>query len=126
MAQQLLQEATPANNTTTMLRNNLNEFILFIREKGVLGLAIGIIVGGAVTKFVNAIVNDIVNPLIGVVTGRGGDLSMLAYTVPFTKIIFKWGDLLSNLIEFIAILFIVYFIFMKLPIMRDIDKKKEE
>jgi large conductance mechanosensitive channel len=109
-----------------LIRNNLEEFILFIREKGVLGLAIGIITGGAVTKLVTAIVTDIISPLIGAITGKGGELSALAYTLPRLGITFKWGDLLSNLIEFISILFIVYFIFMKMPIIRDIDKKKEE
>jgi large conductance mechanosensitive channel len=108
-----------------MIRNNFHEFLDFIREKGVLGLAVGIIVGGAVTKLVSALVSDFVNPLIGAVTGRAGDLTMLAYTIPFTHITFKWGDLLSNLIEFIAILFIVYFVFVKTPIL-SIDKKKEE
>lgn len=104
----------------------MKEFINFIREKGVLGLAIGIIVGGSVTKLVNAIVTDLINPLIGVITGRSGDLSMLSYTVPFTKIVFKLGDFLSNLIEFISILLIVYLIFVKTPLIHAIDKPKEE
>lgn len=104
----------------------MREFINFIREKGVLGLAIGIIVGGAVTKLVNAIVNDIVNPLIGAITGSAGDLATLAYTVPYTHIVFKWGDFLSNIIEFISILAVVYVVFLKTPIMRYVDKQKEE
>jgi large conductance mechanosensitive channel len=104
----------------------MKEFIDFIREKGVLGLAIGIIVGGAITKLVNAIVSDLVDPLIGAVTGSAGDLATLAYTVPFTHIIFKWGDFLSNLIEFISILLVVYIVFLKTPIMRYVDKQKEE
>jgi large conductance mechanosensitive channel len=104
----------------------MKEFINFIREKGVLGLAIGIIVGGSVTKLVNAIVTDLLNPLLGAVTGRSGDLAMLAYTVPFTKIVFKWGDLLSNLIEFVSILLVVYLVFVKTPIIHAVDKPKEE
>lgn len=109
-----------------MLKSNVQEFIVFIREKGVLGLAVGIITGGAVTKLVNAIVQDLISPLIGAVTGSAGELASLAYTIPFTKITFKWGDLLSNLIEFIAILAVVYIIFVKTPIIRNLDKKKEE
>lgn len=104
----------------------MKEFITFIREKGVLGLAIGIIVGGSVTKLVNALVTDILNPLIGAITGRSVDLSTLAYTIPFTKIIFKWGDLVSNLIEFVSILAVVYLIFVKTPMIRGLDKPKEE
>lgn len=107
------------------MRKNISEFFVFIREKGVFGLAIGIIVGGAVTKLVNAIVNDLINPLIGGVTPSGANLAKLAYTLPFTSIELKWGDLLSNIIEFVSILAVVYFFFMKMPLVRDIDKKKE-
>lgn len=107
------------------MKQQLHEFVVFIREKGVLGLALGIIVGGAVTKMVNAIVEDLVNPLISAVTGMGGSLAQLAYTVPFTEITFKWGDFLSNLIEFVSILFVVYVIFVKTPMIRNIDKKPE-
>lgn len=107
------------------MKKELGEFATFIREKGVLGLAIGIIVGGAVTKMVNTIVQDIINPLIGALTGSYENLSALAYTVPLTEITFKWGDLISNLIEFLTILAVVYILFIKTPIIRDIDKKPE-
>lgn len=108
------------------MRHELREFVTFIREKGVLGLAIGIIMGGAVSKLVNAIVEDLVNPALGIFSGSGGGLATLAYTVPFTQITFKWGDFLSNLIEFVAILAVIYVVFVKTPIIRDIDRKKED
>lgn len=102
----------------------IKEFVEFVREKGVIGLAVGIIVGGAVTKMVNAIVEDFVNPIIGYITGAAGDLATFAYTVPGTDIVFKWGDFLSNLINFLSILLVVYLIFVKSPINR-IDVKKD-
>jgi large conductance mechanosensitive channel len=108
------------------MKRNLEEFALFIREKGVLGLALGIIMGGAITKLVNAIVEDLVNPLIGVLTGRFANLEELAYHVPRTDIVFKLGDLLSNFINFVAIAAVVYFIFMKIPLLRNADAKTEE
>ena len=37
-------------------------FLEFIRERGVLGLAIGFILGGSVTKVVSAFLADILNP----------------------------------------------------------------
>ncbi len=107
------------------MKQSLRDFSTFIREKGVMGLAIGIIVGGAVTNLVNAIVTNFFNPLIGVITGAAGNLNSLVYKVPFTNIVFGWGALLSAIINFILILFVVYFIFMKLPFIRDMDKKKE-
>ena len=41
-------------------------FIDFIREQGVIGLAIAVILGGAVNKLVASLVGDIIQPLIGI------------------------------------------------------------
>ena len=100
----------------------MKEFITFIREKGVLGLAVGIIMGGAVTKLVTSIVDNLLNPLIGAVTGAAGNLATLEYTVPLTAISFKYGAFISSLIDFVAVLAVVYFVFVKSPINK-IDKK---
>lgn len=109
-----------------MLRTNIKEFVLFIREKGVVGLAIGIIIGGAITQFVNALVEDLINPLLGAITGTFANLEELVYQVPHTDIAFKIGHFLSSLINFVVIAAVVYFIFMKVPLLRDIDEKKEK
>ena len=102
----------------------MKEFITFIREKGVLGLAVGIIMGGAVTKLVTSIVEDLLNPLIGVMTGGGGSLPAMAYTIPMTEITFKYGAFISSLIDFLAVLLVVYFVFVKSPLNK-IDKKPD-
>lgn len=102
----------------------MKEFIHFVHEKGVLGLAVGIIVGGAVTKLVASIVDNLVNPLIGAVTGAAGNLSTLAYTVPATTIVFKYGAFISSLIDFLAVLAVVYFVFVKSPLNK-LDKQAE-
>jgi large conductance mechanosensitive channel len=109
-----------------MLQTNFKEFIEFVREKGVLGLAVGIIIGGAVTRLVSSIVENLINPLIGTATGKAGNLSDLSYQVPNTEIVFRWGAFLTSLIDFLAIVFVVYIIFMKTPILAKLDKKKEE
>ena len=101
--------------------NLMKEFIDFIREKGVIGLAVGIIMGGAVTKLVTSIVDNLLNPLIGIVVGKV-NLSSLAYTIPMTEVSFKYGALISSLIDFLAVLAVVYFVFVKSPINK-IDKK---
>lgn len=100
----------------------MKEFVTFIREKGVLGLAVGIIMGGAVTKLVTSIVDNLLNPLIGAVTGAAGDLSAMAYTLPMTSIVFKYGAFISSLIDFLAVLAVVYFVFVKSPLNK-IDRK---
>ena len=100
----------------------MTEFITFIREKGVLGLAVGIIVGGAVTKLVTSIVENLINPLVGAITGAAGGLNTFIYTVPLTAIVIKWGAFLSSVIDFVALLAVVYFVFVKSPINK-LDKK---
>jgi large conductance mechanosensitive channel len=80
--------------------------------------------GGAITKLVTSIVDNLLNPLIGAVTGAAGNLSALAYTIPMTQITFKYGAFISSLIDFVAVLAVVYFVFVKSPINK-IDKKSE-
>lgn len=102
----------------------IKEFINFVREKGVIGLAVGIIVGGAVTQFVNAIINNIVNPVLGTVIGGGKGLASYEYTLPNTSITFGYGDLISEFINFLAILLVIYLLFVKSPLNK-LDKKKD-
>jgi large conductance mechanosensitive channel len=103
----------------------MQEFLKFIREKGVLGLAVGIIMGGAITKLVTSIVDNLINPLIGAATGATGNLSTLQYTIPLTQITFKYGAFVSSLIDFMSVIAIVYFVFVKSPLNK-IDRKVDE
>lgn len=102
----------------------IKEFVNFVREKGVIGLAVGLIVGGAVTAFVNAIIRDLLNPIIGTIIGGGQGLASYAYTIPNTQITFSYGDLISELINFIAILLVIYLLFVKSPLNK-LDKKSD-
>ena len=103
----------------------MKEFVKFIREKGVLGLAVGIIMGGAITKLVTSIVDNLISQLIGAITGAAGNLNSLVYTMPLTDITFKYGAFLSSLIDFLSVIAVVYFVFVKSPLNK-IDKKAEE
>jgi large conductance mechanosensitive channel len=92
----------------------LKDFANFIREKGVVGLAVGIIMGGSIGKFVTAIIEDWVNPIIGAITGAAGNLNdMVAVVGGMT---FKYGHFISSAIDFIAVLAVVYFAFVKSPL----------
>ena len=78
-------------------------FAQFIREQGVVGLAVGFILGGAVSKVVTAFVNDIVNPLLGFVLGSAEGLRAMTFG-PLLL-----GDLLAVFIDFVVIAAVVYF-----------------
>ena len=82
-------------------------FIEFIRQQGVVGLAVGFILGGAVSKVVSALMADIINPFLGLLLGMAGDLSSASFSVGSAKILY--GDLISVLIDFIVIALVVYF-----------------
>ena len=81
-------------------------FLDFIREQGVVGLAVGFILGGAVSKVVSALVTDIINPLLGVALGVAGNLKAASISIGSAKILY--GDLISVAIDFIVIALVVY------------------
>lgn len=97
-------------------------FIQFIREQGIVGLAVGFILGGAVSKVVSALVTDIINPLLGLALGAAGDLKTASINLGSAKILY--GDLISVTIDFLVIALVVYF-GVKLLGFDKLDKKKE-
>jgi len=48
-------------------------FIEFVRDQGVVGLAVGFILGGAISKVVTSLVENIINP-VGGCNGGGREL----------------------------------------------------
>ncbi len=98
----------------------MHGFITFIREKGIVGLAVGFLMGGAISKLVTAFVEDIVNPLIGLLTSKVGDLSQASFSIGTASV--KWGGFLSSLIDFTVIAAVIYFGFRWLGLEK-LDKK---
>ena len=96
-------------------------FLDFIRDKGVVGLAVGFILGGSVSKLVTSLVTDIVNPFLSVILGMAGDLQTMYVQVFSIKVM--WGSFVSNLINFLVIAFVVYF-GVKLLRLDKLDKPK--
>ena len=97
-------------------------FVEFIREKGVVGLAVGFIMGGAVSKLVASLVGNIINPIVGVVLGMAGNLTDMKLIIGPIKIM--WGSFTASLIDFIIIALVVYFGVRGLKLDK-LDKKKE-
>lgn len=85
-------------------KGRLAGFIQFIREQGVVGLAVGFILGGAVSKVVSALVNDIVNPVLGVALGSTDGLKAMKLGPVLL------GDFVAVMIDFMIIAAVVYFI----------------
>lgn len=97
----------------------MKEFFVFIREQGIVGLAIGFILGGAVSGVVSSLVTDIIQPLVGMVFGSTEGLHALAWHSVM------YGKFLAVLIDFTIVAFVVFFIFKKLKLDR-LDVKNGE
>lgn len=101
----------------------LDGFMSFVREQGVVGLAVGLILGGAVSKFVTALIDDLVNPIVGILLGSTEGLSKMKFVIPGTKAAIMWGHLISAALDFVVIAAVVYYVVHGLGFDRA-DKKK--
>lgn len=100
----------------------MKKFLDFIREQGVVGLAIGFILGGSVAKLVTSLINDIINPLLGLVLGFADNLSSQYIQIGKAKILY--GSFINSTIDFIVIALIVYFGVKALKLDK-LDRKKD-
>jgi large-conductance mechanosensitive channel len=101
-------------------------FFNFIREQGVIGLAVGLAVGTAAGASVKSIVENFINPIVGFILG-GADLSGIVWETGLKnsgqELVFGWGAILSSLITLTATALVVYLIIHGAKLDR-IDKKK--
>jgi large conductance mechanosensitive channel len=95
-------------------------FLEFIREQGVVGLAVGFILGGSIRTVVDSIVNDLINPLLGLVLGTV-DFSQAIWQIGSAEV--AWGNFVATLINFVIISMVVYFGIKGLGLEK-LDKKK--
>lgn len=105
--------------------SHVQGFVAFIREKGVIGLAVGLAIGTAATGLTTQIVNAVVIPMVGLIVGKDG-LGGLNATISIgnRSEIFAFGDLIDALIKFLAIAAVIYFVVMGLKLDK-LDKKKD-
>lgn len=88
------------------LKRTTQEFFNFVREQGVITLAIGFLIGGAVSKLVTAFITDLVNPIVGLALGAAGNLKEATFMIGSATI--AWGNFVSTLIDFLVIAILVY------------------
>ncbi len=83
-------------------------FLNFIREQGVVGLAVGFVLGGAVSKVVSSLVDNIINPILGMALGFAGELKEASFQIGSAKI--AWGSFVNTTIDFLVVALVVYLI----------------
>lgn len=122
------REATRARATrvSSAPRQQVHGFLNFIREKGVVGLAVGLAIGTAASGLVNQIVSSVITPLVGLLVGKEGLKGLdVTVTIGDRSEVFAFGMLIDALIKFLALAAVVYFVVLGLKLDK-LDKKKED
>lgn len=113
--------SVPALKTPAFMQG----FMDFIREQGVVGLAVGFVLGAQVKVLVDSLVASFINPLLGLVLPGQGSLSdrVFVLTIGSKQAAFTWGVFVFQLITFVIVAAVVYMIVHKLKLDK-LDKKK--
>lgn len=105
---------------------HMGGFVNFIREQGVIGLAVGLAIGTAAGDTVKKLVTAFIDPLVQLIVGSQQGLQSASFTVEIAgrRGEFLYGAFISSLITLIAVAFVIYAIvhFLKLD---KLDKKKD-
>ena len=88
----------------------IKEFMEFLYEYKVIGLAIAFIIGVAATALIQSMVNNILMPIITFFIPGG---SWQTATVSIGPIVISWGKFLADLIYFIIVALVVFLIAKK-------------
>lgn len=101
-------------------------FMQFIREQGVVGLAVGLAIGTAAGDTVKKLVEAFINPLVQLLIGSQKGLEAATWTLQIGDRVgeFKYGAFISSLISLLATALVVYFIIHALKLDK-LDKKKD-
>jgi large conductance mechanosensitive channel len=90
----------------------LKGFKEFIMRGNVVDLAVAVVIGAAFKAVVDALVADILTPIVAAVSGSS-DFSTLHFTIHNS--VFKYGDLINQIISFIIVAAAIYF-FVVVPL----------
>lgn len=98
----------------------VSEFVGFLKQYGVIGLAIAVIIGGKLNLLVTSLVNDLLTPLIFQPALRAAGVENI-YQLAYNGIMY--GKVVGALIDFIIVAFIV-FLFAKKVMKEEVVTKK--
>ena len=100
-------------------------FMKFVREQGVVGLAVGLAIGAKAGDAVTALVKEFISPIVGFILG-GTDLSEKMWHTGLrnggVELVFGWGAIVNAVIALLATAFVVYFIVDKAGLTK-LDRK---
>lgn len=98
----------------------MKEFMSFLKQYGVIGLAIAVIIGGKLNLLVSSVVNDLLTPLIFAPALRAAGVEDIA-KLSFNGIMY--GKVVGAFIDFFIVAFIVFLFAKKVMKEETVTKK---
>lgn len=100
------------------MKKQLTGFMGFVRQHGVVGLAVGLAIGIQAGNVVNAIVAGLVDPLVGFIIGDTEGLSSASFyfSAGGRSMEIMWGSVVSSLITLSAVSALIYYVVMGLKL----------
>lgn len=83
----------------------MKEFVTFLKQYGVIGLAIAVIIGGKLNEFVGSLVNDLLMPLVfkpALAAAQVSSIKELNAGGIF------YGKVVGSFIDFVIVAFVVF------------------
>lgn len=109
----------------------LKEFKEFAMRGNVIDMAVGVVIGGAFGKITTSIVNDIIMPFVGMFIGGINfadwtiTLPHLYGPVPETPNTLAIGNLISTVLDFLIIAFVIFLFVRLINRLRSLRAKEE-
>jgi large conductance mechanosensitive channel len=100
----------------------LKDFKQFLFRGNVVDLAVAVVIGTAFTAVIRAVVADLLTPLIAAIFGAH-DFGALTFTINGST--FAYGDFINNLITFLSIAAVVFFLVVA-PLNALMSRRAEE
>ena len=105
-------------------------FKKFIKDQGLVGMAIGLILGTASGDLVKSLINNIIMPPLGFILGSSEGLKGVVWNMGKTpagkEAVLSYGTFLNDVINFLVIAFVVYFVLLFVEKLFTDDDVEEE
>lgn len=98
----------------------VKEFMDFLYEYKVIGLAIAFIMGMAANQLVKSFVDNIIMPVVGALI-PGGDWQTAKLALG--PVVISWGQFLADIIYFVIVAFVIFMIAKKVLKEDKVEKK---
>ena len=129
MAEQKSRRAAVRAKAKSAVKGHSGGFLTFVREQGVVGLAVGLAIGTAAGASVKTIVDELISPLVALMT-QGVDLNSLRFVIKEAskgqdEVAIGWGAIVSSLITLTAAALVIYWL-VHIAKLDRLDKKKDK